>query len=55
MLVDLEILIPEALADVLDFRRMGDADRAVEKSSLCAGCQQRGDVPFHRGVTRGWW
>lgn len=30
MLVDLEILIPEALADVLDLRRMGDADHAVE-------------------------
>lgn len=29
MLGDLEILIPEALADALDFKRMGDAEHAV--------------------------
>lgn len=25
------------------------------KSSLCADCQQRGDVPFRCGVMRRWW
>lgn len=43
MLVDLEILIPEALADVLDFRRMGDADHAVE-SLPCVLIVSRGEM-----------
>lgn len=59
VLGDLEILIPEALADALGFQKNGRCWRCGWKRSPRAGSPRRGDVHFRHGghaeavVTRG--
>lgn len=55
MLGDLEILIPEALADALGFKRMGDADGAVESVPCALALRREGMCTSATGVTLRRW
>lgn len=55
VLGDLEILIPEALADALGFKRMGDADGAVESVPRALALRGEGMCTSATGVTLRRW